>query len=463
MTPLRFNDLFGVSIFPPVSSCQNSPSRIFYSQDLVKTIPDTSPVSRRDVGLWKRLRLGEDLETPVSKGGVLAQCFKSNYVPTRSKTSSSGLEEHRYKSPSKNHSTSSSRPIHFPAISPRLYGFYDVDHEYGSQVKSSPITSTRQSIDLDIEAFLTSENDSYERKVALNHIINEESMNNYMKNKQSTLYDTSINIIQSDTSWKNDTLESMEEVNYKESPELIYSKESQELIYSKESQDLIYSKESQENYRVSDQVSYRVSQEINYVETPELNYRESQEGFEDICDTMELSSSLIIDDSNSDISFKRCVRVEKCRPSKKPGQSVSIRPKRKYIRKPKLVITLPVYLPDISFSGRPFKEENCVNLFENPRNTRRNRQPESIVFAPEKKRRLGPRSKTGCWTCRVRHKACPEERPHCSQCERLGLFCDYSSTRPEYMSDSSAQANKLREIKSFTSQHKKIHKQVFNK
>jgi hypothetical protein len=444
MTPLRFNDLFGVSVFPPVSSCQNSPSRFFYSQDLVKTIPDTSPVFRRDIGLWKRLRLGEDSETPVSKGGVLAQCVKSNYVPTRSKTSSSGLEEHRYKSPSKNYLTSSSRPIHFAPFSPRLYGFYDVDHEYGSQVKSSPITSTRQSIDLDIdEAFLSSENDSYERKVVLNHILNDESMNNYMKNKQSTLYDTSINIIQSDASWKNDTLESMEEVNYRESPELIYSKE------------------SQEKYRVSGQVSYRVSQEINYRESPE-----SQEGFEDMCETMEFSSSLIIDDSNSDISFKRCVRVEKTIPSKKPIQSVtksSIRPKRKYVRKPKLVITLPVSLPDISFSGRPLKEENCVNLFENPRNTRRNRQPESIVFAPEKKRRLGPRSKTGCWTCRVRHKACPEERPHCSQCERLGLFCDYSSTRPEYMSDSSAQANKLREIKSFTSQHKKIHKQVFNK
>ncbi|CCE87166.1 Piso0_005709 [Millerozyma farinosa CBS 7064] len=74
---------------------------------------------------------------------------------------------------------------------------------------------------------------------------------------------------------------------------------------------------------------------------------------------------------------------------------------------------------------------------------------------PEKKRRLGPRSKSGCWTCRVRHKACPEERPVCSQCSRLDLKCDYSSTRPKYMTDPSLQANKLREIKDVTIKHKK--------
>lgn len=74
---------------------------------------------------------------------------------------------------------------------------------------------------------------------------------------------------------------------------------------------------------------------------------------------------------------------------------------------------------------------------------------------PEKKRRLGPRSKSGCWTCRVRHKACPEERPVCSQCSRLDLKCDYSSTRPKYMTDPLLQANKLREIKDVTIKHKK--------
>ncbi|CCE86060.1 Piso0_005709 [Millerozyma farinosa CBS 7064] len=79
----------------------------------------------------------------------------------------------------------------------------------------------------------------------------------------------------------------------------------------------------------------------------------------------------------------------------------------------------------------------------------------SYSETPEKKRRLGPRSKSGCWTCRVRHKACPEERPVCSQCSRLDLKCDYSSARPKYMTDPLLQATKLREIKDVTIKHKK--------
>lgn len=73
----------------------------------------------------------------------------------------------------------------------------------------------------------------------------------------------------------------------------------------------------------------------------------------------------------------------------------------------------------------------------------------------EKKRKLGPRSKNGCWTCRVRHKACPEEKPRCSQCVRLNLKCDYSTTRPKYMTDPVVQASKLKEIKNITFKQKR--------
>lgn len=73
----------------------------------------------------------------------------------------------------------------------------------------------------------------------------------------------------------------------------------------------------------------------------------------------------------------------------------------------------------------------------------------------DKKKKLGPRSKSGCWTCRVRHKACPEERPTCSQCLRLNLKCDYSSVRPTYMVDPLLQANKLKEIRSITFKQKR--------
>lgn len=45
------------------------------------------------------------------------------------------------------------------------------------------------------------------------------------------------------------------------------------------------------------------------------------------------------------------------------------------------------------------------------------------------------RSKSGCWTCRLRHKACPEDGVPCSTCIRLHLKCDANVERPAYMTD----------------------------
>ncbi|RCK59045.1 hypothetical protein Cantr_07162 [Candida viswanathii] len=69
--------------------------------------------------------------------------------------------------------------------------------------------------------------------------------------------------------------------------------------------------------------------------------------------------------------------------------------------------------------------------------------------------KVAARSKTGCWTCRVRHKACPEEKPRCSQCVRLQLDCDYSENRPDYMNNLELQQQKLREIRAITDEAKK--------
>lgn len=73
----------------------------------------------------------------------------------------------------------------------------------------------------------------------------------------------------------------------------------------------------------------------------------------------------------------------------------------------------------------------------------------------EKKKKLCLRSRNGCWTCRIRHKGCPEERPHCSTCVRLGLTCDYSQERPLYMVDSTLEYRKLKEIREATNKTKK--------
>ncbi|KAK9469308.1 hypothetical protein V1512DRAFT_255953 [Lipomyces arxii] len=56
------------------------------------------------------------------------------------------------------------------------------------------------------------------------------------------------------------------------------------------------------------------------------------------------------------------------------------------------------------------------------------------VFTPGHRRRASvPRSRNGCWTCRLRRKKCPEERPACSACIRLSLTCDGYGVRPEFM------------------------------
>ncbi|GME99760.1 unnamed protein product [Ambrosiozyma monospora] len=66
------------------------------------------------------------------------------------------------------------------------------------------------------------------------------------------------------------------------------------------------------------------------------------------------------------------------------------------------------------------------------------------------------RSKNGCWTCRLRRKRCPEQRPVCSECVRLGLTCDgYDIERPAFMKSESLAKEKMAHIKAITSAHKK--------
>lgn len=66
------------------------------------------------------------------------------------------------------------------------------------------------------------------------------------------------------------------------------------------------------------------------------------------------------------------------------------------------------------------------------------------------KRRPNHRSRRGCWTCRLRHKACPEDGSPCSSCSRLNLRCDTGVTRPVYMQDRLQATERLREIRLVT-------------
>ncbi|KAJ3549492.1 hypothetical protein NM208_g470 [Fusarium decemcellulare] len=45
----------------------------------------------------------------------------------------------------------------------------------------------------------------------------------------------------------------------------------------------------------------------------------------------------------------------------------------------------------------------------------------------------GSRTKSGCWTCRLRRKKCDEKKPACSNCESRGLDCYGYGQKPAWM------------------------------
>lgn len=53
------------------------------------------------------------------------------------------------------------------------------------------------------------------------------------------------------------------------------------------------------------------------------------------------------------------------------------------------------------------------------------------------------RSRSGCWICRIKHLKCDEDKPACKNCSRVGIQCDYSPTRPDYVSNLELRRRKL--------------------
>ncbi|KAI2635964.1 fungal-specific transcription factor domain-containing protein [Xylaria nigripes] len=64
---------------------------------------------------------------------------------------------------------------------------------------------------------------------------------------------------------------------------------------------------------------------------------------------------------------------------------------------------------------------------------------------PKAKTQMHRRSRTGCYTCRLRRKKCDEGTPMCSACRHLGLHCEYK--RPIWWSNSDARRQHKEEIK----------------
>lgn len=59
------------------------------------------------------------------------------------------------------------------------------------------------------------------------------------------------------------------------------------------------------------------------------------------------------------------------------------------------------------------------------------------------RRRLLPRSKKGCWICRIKHLKCDEIRPVCTSCYKFGIECDYLVDKPDYILDKALRKEKL--------------------
>lgn len=51
--------------------------------------------------------------------------------------------------------------------------------------------------------------------------------------------------------------------------------------------------------------------------------------------------------------------------------------------------------------------------------------------------KMAPRSlsRSGCWTCRIRHKKCDEVSPKCLECESRAITCHGYGRRPPWMND----------------------------
>ncbi|KUJ13543.1 uncharacterized protein LY89DRAFT_672750 [Mollisia scopiformis] len=59
----------------------------------------------------------------------------------------------------------------------------------------------------------------------------------------------------------------------------------------------------------------------------------------------------------------------------------------------------------------------------------------------------GSRSRSGCWTCRLRRKKCDERRPGCETCEKLGISCHGYANRPDWMDGGEQEKAKSAEVR----------------
>lgn len=77
-------------------------------------------------------------------------------------------------------------------------------------------------------------------------------------------------------------------------------------------------------------------------------------------------------------------------------------------------------VPSGSLSGHGDASSSSPPLYR-----KRGRPPKDPSTATVRPRKEKNRTRTGCITCRKRKKKCTEERPVCSNCQRINYVCEY--------------------------------------
>ncbi|CAI7664015.1 unnamed protein product [Penicillium bialowiezense] len=79
-------------------------------------------------------------------------------------------------------------------------------------------------------------------------------------------------------------------------------------------------------------------------------------------------------------------------------------------------------------------------------------QRSSPVSGDKTNGRMHKRSRSGCYTCRLRRKKCDENHPHCSACANLQVECNYK--RPVWWTDPTLRRSRKEQIKNTIKQTK---------
>lgn len=175
--------------------------------------------------------------------------------------------------------------------------------------------------------------------------------------------------------------------------------------------------------------------------------------WQDMTDELSFSSSGFEHESNSAYSSANTPTFDRLMSSfleTKPMLSVSPVVDKHIMEVPEVdtcintpVIDTPVIgtpVVEVPASIAPHSEPEDMSLKRKPR-ARAKPKPKK-----HKRKHVMPRSKKGCWICRIKHLKCDEKRPHCEACRRFGIECDFSDDRPDYVVDNDLRKQKLLEI-----------------